>query len=430
MKHYHLISILLIIALGCDTASTIKPPGRNYFVKYFGGDGNQHAVGLIVNGDGTFFILGNSRVATDSLQKIYLAKADAQGNLMWQTTYGDAEMEAKDFLVDNGSIVVASNRSPAIGSTAKQIQLIKFDPSNGKAGINSVLLFSQQPSANTVANSITVLSNGDFLISGNTNFTDPGHDNLQNALHFRTDNNFVRRVNFWRDIDGLGTGKENNIAWAFQPPSDTIYFFGSTNASPSGSTDQNFWAFGLHSSTGNTVNDSYDNSEFVRGENVSDEIVTNVTKASLGYIMSGISIDIATQNQSLEILKIANDDLDFDSADIHLRYSGRSLGRGNIPFATSCISLAGYLVLANSYNIGANSDMMLIKLYPDFNTKALKELWHEPVMLGGDGDDTAAAVAELPTGQIMVLGTMNLGKPAEQYKITLMKLNSQGKLTD
>ena len=52
------------------------------------------------------------------------------------------------------------------------------------------------------------------------------------------------------------------------------------------------------------------------------------------------------------------------------------------------------------------------------------------VSFGGDGDDTAAAVAELPDGHIMVLGTMQLGNPPAQFKITLIKLNSNGKFAD
>lgn len=432
MKHSHLILIVLIIAFGCDTTSNIKQPGKNYFVKYFGRDGNQRAVRLIYHdNDGTFFILGNSRIAPDSLQKIYLAHADAQGNVLAETYYGDAEMEARDFLINNNLIVVVANRSQAIGSSTKQIELVKFDPFTDKhkitAGINAVLGF---PSASTVANSLTVLSNGDFVISGNTDYVEAGHIHTQNALHFRTNNNFLQRTTSWRDIDG--SGDVNNITNAFQSPGDTIYFFGSTNASPDGHTDQNFWTFSLLSSNGAPDGNSDDNKEFVKGSDVSDEILTDVTKASAGYVMTGISIDKASQNQSLEILKIGNDDLQFDStADIRLRYSGTSLNRGSIPFATSYYSPSGnYFTLANYYNAAGNSDMMLIKLSPDFNSKTLKEVWHEPVFFGGEGDDTAAGVAELPTGHIMILGTMNLGKPAEQYKIVLMKLNSNGRLAD
>src|SRR5581483_8392553 len=108
MKHYSFILFLLTSAFACDTASNIKPPDKNYFVKYYGGDGNQTAVGLIVNSDGSFFILGNSRVAVGEPQQVYLAKADARGNLIWQVTYGKSEMEAKDFVIADGTIVVAA----------------------------------------------------------------------------------------------------------------------------------------------------------------------------------------------------------------------------------------------------------------------------------------------------------------------------------
>src|SRR6478609_2460584 len=119
--------LLVVLVLGCDTSSSVKPPNKNYFVKYFGGDGNQKAVGLIANDDGTFYILGNSRTATDSLQKIYLAKANAVGDTIWETTYGDAEMEARDFKLANGSIVVVANRHSSQTDTNSDIQLIQFN---------------------------------------------------------------------------------------------------------------------------------------------------------------------------------------------------------------------------------------------------------------------------------------------------------------
>jgi hypothetical protein len=145
--------------------------------------------------------------------------------------------------------------------------------------------------------------------------------------------------------------------------------------------------------------------------------------------MTGISID-NNQNQNLKIVKLRNDNLAFNDSDIQLKYPGKSLGIGGTPFATTCNSSSGYLVLTNSYDIGGNSDLMLTKIYGDYNSQTLNELWKEPVLLGGDGDDTAAAVAELTDGHIIVLGTMSLGKPAEQFKIALIKLNSAGRLSD
>jgi hypothetical protein len=87
--------------------------------------------------------------------------------------------------------------------------------------------------------------------------------------------------------------------------------------------------------------------------------------------------------------------------------------------------VSGYFALSNIFNSAGTSDMILIKL-----DVTLQEVWKNPVTFGGDGDDTAAAVAELSDGHIMVLGTMNLGNPPEQFKIALMKLNSAGQLGD
>ncbi len=54
-----------------------------------------------------------------------------------------------------------------------------------------------------------------------------------------------------------------------------------------------------------------------------------------------------------------------------------------------------------------------------------KELWS--VSFGSDqGDDEVGAVAELPDGKILVLGTVELGD--NKKKLTLIKLNSKGQL--
>src|SRR5258706_10968605 len=102
--------ILLAFLFACDRSSNVKPQNKNYFLKYFGGDGNQTGVDLIVNSDGTFFILGNSIQADGATQKVYLAKANALGELINQITYG-VDMEARDFeLTSDGKMAVVANK--------------------------------------------------------------------------------------------------------------------------------------------------------------------------------------------------------------------------------------------------------------------------------------------------------------------------------
>src|SRR5260221_1746134 len=98
---------------------------KNYFLKYFGGDGNQTAVDLIVNSDGTFLILGNSIQADGAIQKVYLAKANALGELISQITYGVVDMEASDFeLTSDGKIAVIANKG--VTSANADVLLTKF----------------------------------------------------------------------------------------------------------------------------------------------------------------------------------------------------------------------------------------------------------------------------------------------------------------
>jgi len=68
-------------------------------------------------------------------------------------------------------------------------------------------------------------------------------------------------------------------------------------------------------------------------------------------------------------------------------------------------------VLANTYENRDLSDIMLIRLDDSFQA-----VWSSPVFLGGDGEDTAAAVVELPDGHVVVLGNNEYRQPgrAEQ----------------
>jgi hypothetical protein len=417
MKRHYIALFFLSLAFACDTSSNIKPPDQSYFIKFFGGDGNQQAVGLIVNTDGTFFILGNSRKATGEVQKVYLAKADAQGKLMWQTTYGNVEMEAKDFKVVNGSIVVAANRR---GSDS-DVMLIRFTL-NGDTVQSARLSIESQLTAspkNEYAASLAPLNDGGFLVTGYTDYVG-GTSHQWDALHFRTDNAFTQRLNSQGWNETSGQGNINKSIGAFQIQNDSIYVFGSTDG-PAPTTDLDFWMFGLDSK-------GVQRGVYNYVANNSDDQMTNAMRATQGgYLLSGVSVDKNSSNVSLKIAKIRFDNLSFDPTgnDIQINYAGRSLGNGAALFATACNSTSGYFALANVYNSAGTSDMILIKL-----DVSLREVWDNPITLGGDGDDTAAAVAELPDGHIIVLGTMNLGNPAEQFKIALMKLNSAGRLSE
>jgi len=171
----------LIFVFACDTASNIKSPNKNYFIKYFGGDGDQRAVDLIVNTDGTFYILGNSRTSTDSIQKVYLAHANAQGEVIKQITFGTVEMEARDFILTaDGKIAVVANVD--VKSANVDVLLYRFTPD--LAPLDNITLYAgASNSFSEYANGITELSNGDFIMEGYQNR--PGDPNPYQELHIK-----------------------------------------------------------------------------------------------------------------------------------------------------------------------------------------------------------------------------------------------------
>jgi len=340
------------------------------------------------------------------------------GDTVWQTTYGPVEMEARDFKVANGYVVVVANRT---GGTTNDIQLIKFDLKKGDIVQSKILQIDPALSptpTNVWANSLTVLSDGGFLISGYTDYVGSSTHKFD-GLHLRTDASFNQKLSSTGDWNPTsGYGANNFVVNAFQASGDSTYLFGYTDGPPS--IDEDFWAFKL------------DSKGVQRGvanyvvNNSNDELTHALKATQGGYLLTGLAIDNNSQG-SLKISKIRFNNPSFDSRDIQFNFPGKSLGKiGSVRHATTCNASAGYFVLTNTYNTTAgNSDILLLKL-----DLSLQEIWGNPVILGGDGDDTAAAVAELPDGHIMVLGTINLGNPPEQFKIALMKLNSAGKLSD
>jgi hypothetical protein len=426
--------IFFAFLFACDTASNVPSPNKSYFIKYFGGDGDQTARDLIVNKDGTFFILGNS-IQSGATSKVYLAKANALGELISQTTFG-ADTEARDFaLTSDGKIAVVANKKNVTSSNV-DILLIRF--TLDLIPLDSAILFAgSSNSSNENANSLIEISDGGFIVEGYV-----GNINQSAELHLRVDNQLKKYVGTgsWSETNGViarnvGVRAIQNVSLG------EYYTFGHTDAPYQGKNSNNikFWAFN-YKDNGIGIN----NTDLPFFEQSGIGLDNTLTDAAIvpsgGYLLAGISSSPTEDNLKVVITSSNYPGLVFDysgvSHDLILMDNSSPpislLGRGPNPFATVYSSIKNHnFILANKYNTPTGkSDILLVKI--DNNLVSMWGSAAEPnyVSFGGDGDDTAAAVAELPDGHIMVLGTMQLGNPATQSKIALMKLNSSGKLAD
>ncbi len=81
---------VLVSVTGCDTERNTEDPDISYFMKYYGGDGNQYGVDMVVLDDGSFLLLGNFEEATFNTD-LYLLRVNAEGDLIWDLRIGEEE---------------------------------------------------------------------------------------------------------------------------------------------------------------------------------------------------------------------------------------------------------------------------------------------------------------------------------------------------
>jgi hypothetical protein len=158
MRQISLAFILLVtLLLACDTAGNVDPVFQDYFVKYYGEDGNQEGIDMLVNPDGSLILLGNS--TPREITFAFIAKIDPLGNVLWQRELGSNNERAADLEVDNqGNLIIVSNIGEGDES---RIRIFKLDQ-QGK-GIDSLIIPSTEKQ---VARSVMHATSNNYLIAG------------------------------------------------------------------------------------------------------------------------------------------------------------------------------------------------------------------------------------------------------------------------
>jgi hypothetical protein len=189
--------LILFITFSCDTENSFPVPEENYFVKFYGEEGNQEGVDFIINTDGSVVMVGNTE-RPGIKKQIYVVKVDANGMVLWQRSIGllDKDDFAKDIeLHPDGRIVIAGETE--IGTNNRDVYLKTM--SQDGALLDSVragLKLSNGSDANEETNSVTVISAGSaleagFIVAGSTTavITPSGQpNNTKDGLHFRFTN--------------------------------------------------------------------------------------------------------------------------------------------------------------------------------------------------------------------------------------------------
>ncbi|MFN3840834.1 MAG: hypothetical protein ACK4RF_09005 [Cyclobacteriaceae bacterium] len=402
------IGFVIIVSWGwlsCDTESTVNPYYQKYFIKYYGEDGDQEAVDLVANPDGSIIIVGNTRLSVSS-NTMFVVKTDAEGNVEWQRRLGVNNESAKDVEPilagpDAGNFVVLSDvRRPLVDSV--DIRLTIISPAGDS--LRSVL-YTQYESK--FGKSVTNTPDGGYLVSGlvlradTTNVELPGLIDRNDVLHVKFSSTLS--VIYTDRIGGssLGSGIRSfeSLTSRFQAeytdeldvntPGDLVY-------------ESNFVFRNLDLST------NIQKTFYAGNPNLNEEMAGISTSPSGNFLAVGTQFTTSGSKRLYAALVINNFNLVQDQ---------RVIGPDNLEGVNVC-SAGGskFIVVGNKIGPGGRN-IWVARVDTGLNVE------FEIQFGGSTNNDRASAVTELPSGDILVLGTMDL---SNQDKIALIKLKANG----
>lgn len=406
---------MFFLAIACDTDKNIDPPDETHFVKYYGTDENESGVDLIVQQDGTAILLGKS-LSGD--KRIYLVKVDDRGEIIWEEYLGDDTDIAKDIEpTPDGNFIVLSDYLESFNNY--DLKLIKVD-ADGDSIDGEVFGFSGSENSSA----ITPISDGGFIVAGTAEYSivvEPGTINdVSDMFHFRCDQNLDFTNLIWED--GYGKGSIDGATKVFEEASGRFSVFGYTNGDhgnfTSGKIAVQYFSLSPAGLPTNQENYLGDFNQDVK----SNHVIKVPPSMGSGYFILATRFS-NTGSVSIYVSKLRSS-LNFDPQD-ELLNEEIPLGLGVQAFEAVSATASenadgqGFLLLANETLLNGRTNISLSKIDQLGNV-----LWY--VSLGSEErDDRAAAVAELPDGRILVLGTVAIG---DQTKMALFKLNSKGQL--
>lgn len=417
-----LSGFLVIGILSCDTANNVEDPRLDYFVKYYGGNGNQKGVDMLPMSDGSFLLLGNYSENNFINSDIYLVRVDLLGNVIWEKKYkGNSVLHpnpitsARDIEpTDDGNFIILSDYQPAIGAQS-DLKLTKIAPDGT---VLDSLVFAEN-NRNDFGRTVTPLNDGGFIVSGTT-VPNPPLDN-GDFINYRFNSEIeLVSTNEWFPISPNYNGRLDVSVKAIQKP-DEYYIFGYSNYSGSNNPDETLGLF--YFSRDLTGGESKPNfpGNIVNVNNTEIQFVGNVaTELGGGFIVIGTSINNLDVSE-IFIAKLRNT-LTFEDTDDVTLYNTLKFGRNirGVSAASSINGSYGYLVLGNEVRNTGALNIWLSKIDQSGNI-----IWSST--FGSEaGEDSGSSVLELPDGKILVFGTMGLAD--NQSKMALIKLNSKGEL--
>lgn len=410
--------LLSLVLITCDTKNNVEPTFKNYFIRYYGEDGSHEAKDFVLTNDGGVIIVGTITTGLD--KRVYILKTDLEGNELWSTILNSDYNEIVEDIefvlegVDAGKYIILSNVQ-----IDENIFQTRFTILTSSGAIEYVKELQTKLTSQQGISVTSILSSGQggYYLAGRT--TDWDIKNTGNSLPSppeKIEDQIVVKLD-----QSLDTVYFDRIGGSYSGPAVKVIQVTSSQFMYSG-----FW-------DGLTADDQLPNQPKIEA-NIFFRTFTTDPKSPTATVYSGtaslheklISISraifggvaIATQSDDNGINRkvfAVSTNIDFSS----VLSEGIILGNSDEFEAVSVSSgTSRFYVIANQINAQGNRDIYLKRMDAFLQSDLDLTFGSE------NNDDRGAAVAELPNGDILILGTMELA--GQQDKIALIKVRADG----
>lgn len=434
--------LLFGLLIACDTERTISLPEHDYFLKFYGTEGEQTGVDFVLTADNAIVMVGNSKREATANQMIYVVKVDLNGNVIWENMIGldDKNNAVKDIeLHPDGRLVIAGETEVTANDRDIFLQIMSGDGDELERVTHGISNGSDEE-----VKSVSIISTGlfanqqGFIVAGATTSIDtegsyiPTARDTRDAMHVR----FTELPSLeampaasWDTRTGKSDSEDVAVKVIRSSDLNKLYCFGYTNTfGNTTSGDFKYWIFAID----DFGEEAGDLEALFNGLGLTteDEILKSVLDLDIsdpfykGFLLNGVAID-NTGNKRGYFVKV-NREINFGSTtinDVKQNYSF-SLGTGSEKLNGFYNPINNDFLFIGTQSINPNliEDLSLFKL-----DREIQPVWG-PQVFGGESFDEAGAVLQLPDDKIMVMGTMTIGGLGGQKKMALLKLNSEGKL--
>ncbi|UII25237.1 hypothetical protein LVD15_18255 [Fulvivirga maritima] len=390
-----LICLIFTGIVACDTENNIETHYSEYFIKYYGVDGDQEAVDFEILTDG-YLVLGENVNANTA----YLVRTDLLGNELWSEQLGENIDEVVDMvLTPSGSYMVVANTRNSTSN--REVLVLKVDDQGSLIQSDTFGIAGY----NVVASNITTTRGGSFIVTGYTNSVATNvNSDISDLFSFEMDENMVSQ-GLWRNTYGWDG---EDIGVKILDRESGYVFFGTTDHKPSDNMPQDRTNLFLFPT--NTIGDQTSTFPLqLYGTTAAEEAADIVRLRDGGYAMVGTSFSNALRTPFM--VRVTS------NAATIFQTQFTEIGSMELKSVVQS-SDGGFLVLGVLYEDNG-SNIALLKVAANGEL-----VWNK--LFGGEDSNWPGAIKEMEDGSIGFVATIEL---ENQTKIAFIKVTPDGELT-